>query len=191
MRASRTILAAAVLAVATLPAAAEAQGNAVMLHDTITFEYAVKATCGRSVLAQPEPPLAFVGQYFTSINVHNPRTKAAQFRWKVAVTAPNVMQGPIIGFFPAVLERDAALRIDCNRLRQIVPPQFFTPMDVYVIIQTPWDMDVTAVYTAAAPGTNGFVVSTMDVERVCGRRTLILPGTSNPVDHQVGVACGR
>jgi hypothetical protein len=190
MRATRIVLAAAVLAAVALPAAGKAQGG-VVLNDTITVEYAVKALCGRSVLMQPEPPLAF-GQYFTSINVHNPRTKAVQFRWKVAVTGPNVMQGPIIGFFLAVLERDGALRIDCNRIRQIVPGAFASPIDVYVIIQTPWDVDVTAVYTASPPpGPGAAGVSTMDVERVCGRRTLILPGTNNPVDSAVGTACGR
>jgi len=176
----RIAFAAALGTLATSPAA-----QAQVMTDTLRFEYAVKAACGRSALTQPEPPLA-QGQYFTSINVHNPRSAVVRFRYKVAVTGPNVAQGPIVGFFPALLERDGALRIDCNRIRQLVPPPFANPADVFVIIQTPVDVDVVAVYTAAAPGTGGVNVTTMDVERVFARRTLIMPGAPGPIDSGVG-----
>jgi hypothetical protein len=184
----------AAAAAMVVPRPAQAQVLPVTLKDTAKFEYAVKAVCGQSTpQGFPQSPLA-PGQYFTSINVHNPRSKTVVFRYKVAVTralvGTTVGQGPIMPFSLAELGGDGALRIDCNRVRQIVPGPFLTPADVYVIIQTPFDLDVVAVYTAAAPGPNGMVVSSLEVERVLARRTLILPNTNTPVDWQVGVASG-
>ncbi|HEX8906750.1 MAG TPA: hypothetical protein VF771_18005 [Longimicrobiaceae bacterium] len=180
---TRTLILAAAAAALALPRAAAAQ----VTHDTLRVEYAVKVLCGRTAnLNNVQPPVA-TGQYWTSVNVHNPRAKGLVFRWKLAVTGPNVQQGPIVGFFPAEIGPDGAVRIDCARIGMIqLPAGFNNPIDAFVVLQSPFDVDVVAVYTAGAPTATGVVVSTMDVERVTPRRTLILPGSNLPVDASVG-----
>jgi hypothetical protein len=128
------------------------------------FEYAVKFICG-AVPARPNPGVVATGSYFTAINVHNPG-KATDFTKKVAVALPGEKPGPISKFFGATLQNDQALEIDCPDilLHLGIQGQF---VKGFVVIHSPVEFDVVAVYTAA--GTAAGPVVTLELERVPAR----------------------
>lgn len=166
-------LSCALSSVIALPSPARAQ-------DTLAVEYAVKFVCGRVPTARS--PVAR-GDYFSAINVHNPSQRGVAFRWKLALTRsdtviigvpPTPSPGPISSFVNADLGPDQALEIDCQhivpRARALVPATRF--FKGFVVLQSPSELDVVAVYTAV--GTTG-LIETMDVERVEARRISRLP----------------
>jgi hypothetical protein len=118
------------------------------------FEYAVKFVCGR-----PVQPVVAPGEYFTAINVHNPSPQAVAFRKKIAVALPGEKAGRISQFFQAQLKSDEALEIDCQDILRHADESGF--LKGFVVIQTPSELDVVAVYTAGHPA-----VETMKVEHV-------------------------
>jgi len=121
----------------------------------------------------PKPPVA-KGEYYTAINVHNPRNETVQFCKKFVIALPDEKPGGFISPWiapPPVLKGDEAFEIDCpDILRNAHPPG--TPAPSYakgfVVIETRHELDVVAVYTAAA-ALNGPVV-TMEIERVPKRQ---------------------
>lgn len=136
------------------------------------FQYAVK-------LVQGQPPpltdLSFIapGRYFTATNVHNPSTcKTVTFRWKVALTDVDGQHVSTISpFHEASLRPDEALEIDARDVARAInvgPPRFAKG---FVVIESPCELDVVAVYTALPVGkgapSSGLVFST---ERVPARR---------------------
>jgi hypothetical protein len=125
------------------------------------FQYAVKFVCGKSDKRVVAP-----GEYFTAINVHNPNEKGVGFRKKFAIALPGEKPGRVSKFFDAKLGPDEAFEIDC--------PDIFERTDSsasflkgFAVIESPQELDVVAVYTAA--GASG-QVETMDIERVKPRR---------------------
>ena len=137
------------------------------------FQYAVKLVCGvlhptDKAPRHPLPP----GQYFTAVNIHNPsRCDSVTFLWKVAVGLPAPHVGTVSPFADVTLGPDEAVEIDCpNVMEQLGragtrPPEF---VKGWVVIETPAELDVVAVYGGAeAPGRPVNVFST---ERVCPRR---------------------
>ena len=123
----------------------------------VKFEYAVKFVCGT-----PEYPVVAPGEYFTAINVHNPHHRPVRFRKKVAVALPAEKGGPISRFFNAGLAPDQALEIDCpDILRHANTQTRF--LKGFVVVQSPLELDIVAVYTAAGKDRN---VVTLDTERV-------------------------
>ena len=135
-------------------------------------EYAVKAICGI-----PDRPALANGTYFTAINVHNPGSQTIRFRQKVAVTLPGEQPGSISPFWESALRPDQALEIDCTDImrRAQVRTRFIKG---FVVIQSPSDLDVVAVYTAA-PSERG-TVAALEIERVPGRRVGISGGCELP-----------
>ena len=121
------------------------------------FEYAVKFVCGRPVL-----PVVAPGEYFTAINVHNPSPRPVAFRKKIAVALPGEKAGKISPFFQAELKSDEALEIDCQDILRHAEQAGF--LKGFVVLQTPTELDVVAVYTAGHP-----LVETMEVEHVTPR----------------------
>ncbi len=129
----------------------------------VPFQYAAKYVCG---VAQPGTASAGIvapGKYFTAINVHNPNAQAVEFRKKFVIALPSEKQGGKISqFFSAALKADEAWEIEC--------PDIFRHLGVggfakgFVVLLSPVELDVVAVYTAAASST-GPVVS-MALERV-------------------------
>src|SRR5262245_34246500 len=124
------------------------------------FQYAVKFVCGRSdggVLAR--------GNYFTAVNVHNPNAAPVSFRKKFAVALPNEQPGPVTRFFEARLGPDQALEIDCEDIVEHVRTTGFFRSFVkgFVVIESPVELDVVAVYTAS--GRFG-MIETMHLERM-------------------------
>jgi len=151
------ILAAAAalpMSLAAPPAAAQGVGT--------RFQYAVKIVCGRSPAVKS--PVA-QGNYFTAVNVHNPR-EPIEFRRKVAVALPG-KGGPISAFINDKLEYDQAMEFDCAEiLKQLeashIPNAGF--VKGFLVIMAQHQLDVVAVYTAAPLNTNQ--VSSIHTERV-------------------------
>lgn len=133
-------------------------------------QYAAKFVCGRTGHAEASNLNFAPGQYFSTINVHNPTLGATiQFQKKFALALAGENAGKIYGWFPAALKADQAMQIDCYNIYKhlgLGPGNF---IEGFVVIQLVPDqeLDVEGVYTAA--GNAG--VSTMHMERVAGRLT--------------------
>jgi hypothetical protein len=128
-----------------------------------TPEYAVKIICGTA-----DRPAVAPGTYFTAINIHNPSAESGKFQFKIALTMPQVAPGPISQFFGVGLKGDQAVEIDCTDIaRRIQVRSRF--LKGFVVIQSPTELDVVGVYTAAN-SPDGRVV-TLEIERVPVRRT--------------------
>jgi hypothetical protein len=125
------------------------------------FEYAAKFVCGRSLGERAAP-----GRYFTVINVHNPSLAPVEFRKKFALVGREAERGGRkTEFFPAHLEPDAAFAIDCKDIgaHAGIGTAF---ADGFAVLESPIELDVEGVYTAAGAGQ----VEAMELERVPGRR---------------------
>jgi len=157
---TRIVTILAVLAAAT---AAHAQTQQVR-------QYAAKFVCGKASDEQMKLFNFAPGQYFTTINVHNPMLRsAAEFQKKYALAEPGERPGRISAFFRAVLKPDQAMQIDCRNIYEHLGVQPGTFIEGFAVIQlsTAQQLDVVGVYTAA--GNAG--VSTMHTERVPARIT--------------------
>lgn len=133
-------------------------------------QYAVKFVCGKASDEQVKLFNFAPGQYFTTINVHNPALSAAvKFQKKFALAEPGEKPGKIFGWFTAELKADEAMQIDCGNIYRhlgLGPGNFIEGFAV-IQIAPPRELDVVGVYTAA--GNAG--VSTIHMERVAGRIT--------------------
>jgi hypothetical protein len=133
--------------------------------------YSAKFLCGfqadggvpvdpsKPVSALPQEPPVMPGNYATEINIHNPQDNSVAFVKKAVLsgfTAPGVVSPPEQPFPPgalhtAVLEPDWALEIDCPDiillLGDTLPPGA-TFIKGFVVITSPEELDVVAVYTA-------------------------------------------
>jgi hypothetical protein len=127
------------------------------------IQYAVKFVCGVAapVKGAPPPPVA-PGAYFTAVNVHNPNNQPLEFRKKFAIALPAERAGRVSPFFGGALKPDEALEIDCPDILKHLDTQGF--VKGFVVIESPRELDVVAVYTAAASPAGPVV--TMEIERV-------------------------
>ena len=130
-------------------------------QDSAAVEYAVKIICGT-----PDRPALAPGIYFTAINIHNPAADSVRFRQKFATTRGGEVPGPISPFSGAVLGPDQALEIDCTDITRRTRERGF--IKGFAVLQSPRELDVVAVYTAA-PSVERPVVA-LEVERVAARR---------------------
>jgi hypothetical protein len=147
----------------------------------LIFQYAVKVVLGRS-----EGEVVAPGEYWTAINVHNPTYTTVQFRKKVAIGLPSEQPGPVSQFFEAKLGPDEALEIDRRDIfRHVGSDQF---LKGFVVIESPMELDVVAVYTAA--GREGSV-ETLHIERVTPRRLEVGLPDLVPVPDAQGSFCKR
>ena len=133
-------------------------------------QYAAKFVCGKASDEQIKLFNFAPGEYFTSINVHNPARRASvTYQKKFALAESSEKAGRISEWFRGGLKADEAMQIDCvNIYRHLgIPPGTF--IDGFAVIETNTrqQLDVVGVYTAA--GNAG--VSTMHMERVAGRLT--------------------
>jgi hypothetical protein len=134
-------------------------------------QYAAKFVCGTASKGQVLSHNFAPGNYFTSINVHNPALAAAvEARKKFALAEVNEQAGKISEWFPVALKPDQAMQIDCGSIYKhlgVVPGTF---IDGFAVIQLPnvkQELDVVGVYTtSSSTGT-----LTMEIERVAGRIT--------------------
>ncbi len=128
------------------------------------FEYAVKFVCGRATVPQTGPFPVATGFYFTDINVHNPNAGTIEFKKKFARALPKQQAGKVSEFFGAALKTDEAFAVECAEIttRFGLPP--FTFITGFAVFQSARELDIVAVYTAAAAQTGPVV--TMQTERV-------------------------
>jgi sugar lactone lactonase YvrE len=136
----------------------------------LLYEYAVKFVCGvkdpATSSSNPSPVVA-QGAYFTAINVHNPNAQPVSFKNRFVIALPGEQQGgKISAFFPAALIADEAFEIECPDILQHLNVQGF--VKGFVVIQSPSEFDVVAVYTAAATPIGPVV--TLEIERVPVRK---------------------
>jgi len=134
---------------------------------TTEFQYAAKLVCGKL----DDTGIAAPGHYFTIINVHNPSsTKPVDFRKRFARAFPGEKAGDVSRFFDATLKPNEAMGIDCPNIYQHTGMVAGTPIEGYVLIHSPTELDVVSVYTAGARE-----VQTLHTERVPFRRVEIPP----------------
>jgi CARDB len=143
----------------------------------ILFQYAAKVVVGRS-----EGEVAAAGEYWTAVNVHNPNSREARVRAKVAVGLPGCQPGPIAELCRSTLKPDQALEIDRKDVQRAVDADF---VKGFVVVESPVELDVVAVYTAAAEDR----VVTLHVERVPARRLEIGLPDLIPVPDENGSFC--
>lgn len=116
------------------------------------FQYAVKIVCGQVVAQENLPTPVVPGQYSTATNIHNPtKCEDIVFRWKLAVANPGE-PGPVLAYSrPITLRPDQAIEIDCEQVMRAFAPQP-RPRFVkgFLVIESPSELDVVAVYTGSA-----------------------------------------
>jgi len=130
------------------------------------YQYAVKFVCGKSQPNPTQQQVVATGTYFTATNVHNPWSIPVSFTKKFAVALPSEHPGVVSEYFTTGLKPDQAFEIDCADIfKHLETHPIF--LKGFVVIDSPNELDVVAVYTAA--GSTG-AVETMDLERVPARR---------------------
>jgi hypothetical protein len=127
------------------------------------FEYAVKFVCG---IASRDPPVVALGTYFTAINVHNPGKELVKFVKHVSVALPSQKVGPVSRDVDAQLKPDESFEIDCPDIWKIANTRGF--LKGFVVIQSPAELDIVGVYTAA-PNAGAPLVA-MAIEHVSPRK---------------------
>lgn len=147
----------------------------------LLFQYPVKIVLGKS-----EGEVVAPGEYWTAINVHNPTYTTVKFRKKVAIGLPSEQPGRVTRFFEAKLGPDEALEIDRRDILRHADTDRF--VKGFVVIESPLELDVVAVYTAA--GRDGFVV-TLHIERVAPQRREVGLPDLMPVPDAQGSFCRR
>jgi hypothetical protein len=107
------------------------------------YQYAVKYLCGdgdHGILAR--------GRYFTAINIHNPYDFLQRpVCWKVLSPAPDGSPTKPGDWQMAELPPDWGMEINCRSINQFtggIPTGF-------VVIRSPNELDVVAVYTVERP----------------------------------------
>lgn len=135
------------LVLASLPKVVQAQQ---------LVEYAVKFVCGvPGIEAQREAVKP--GNYATAINIHNPNPDPAAppvvFAKKAVQAFPQGFdQHPPSDPKTEQLRSDFALEVDCQNISDLLggpPPPAF--MKGFLVIMSPAELDVVAVYTAEPP----------------------------------------
>ncbi len=123
------------------------------------YQYAVKFICYG---VQDSPKDLVPGHYQTSVNIHNPHEVAVNYSSKMA-SPRNISDWQPV----RTLKDDAVANISCADVPKYkLPPS--AGFEGFLVIESTMELDVVAVYSAAP--INGNEVSTMDVERVPGRR---------------------
>ena len=147
----------------------------------LIFQYAVKVVLGKS-----DGEVVAPGEYWTAINVHNPTYTTVKFRKKIAIGLPSEQPGRVTRFFETKLGPDEALEIDRRDILRHADVDHF--LKGFVVIESPVELDVVAVYTAS--GREAFV-ETLHIERVAPRRLEVGLPDLVPVPDAQGSFCKR
>ena len=168
------IIGLVVLAAGVLPAAG--QDSALR----VTWRYPVKFVCGDpGGGGQPVPDVQLPltrGRYHTAINVHNPSVdRPVVFVKKVAVASASPYEGAqrpskVTPFVQAELHANEAFEIDCPEIASVtgLPIGGGNYIKGFVVLMSPSELDVVAVYTARPQGDND--ISTLHVLPVPGSK---------------------
>ncbi|MDB4951509.1 MAG: hypothetical protein JWM27_4158 [Gemmatimonadetes bacterium] len=147
-------------------AAAAAQGPAqpAGAQDSV-YQYPAKFVCGTPDGGPAAPQLLAPGRYFTAINVRNRSADSITIRKRFALALPLERTGKVSPAATAPMGPGQALTIACPDIRDHAGVTGAGLVEGFAVIESPVELDITAVYTAGA-GT----VTTMDVERCPGTR---------------------
>lgn len=187
---------------AAAPAAAPEQ---VVAKGAYVWNYSVKFVCGLQTSGDAatggqiigEPPVK-PGNYATEINIHNYNYREVKVRKKllllvkngsVVAREPDVARPDPANYTSVVLGPDFATMDDCNGIWKLAgasPTAPNPPITIgFLVILSPIDLDVDAVYTAAVsnkvPGANIDQAAgiSIDVERVTGKRVFVPANFAN------------
>jgi hypothetical protein len=141
------------------------------------FQYAAKFLCTANVpgTSQTTPSLA-PGTYYTAVNIHNPYSKEAQLRKKIAVVVPPGGQKPgeISAWIVEKLQPDQAINVSCDEITRTFGITFIHGAEGYLVIESTGKLDVTGVYTVEQfTGASGRGPVSIDVERIPERKLII------------------
>lgn len=134
------------------------------------FQYAVKVVAGVVPIDNPNREVA-PGRYFTACNVHNPSAcTTVTFRWRVSVAG---RIGAPMGFISPqqsiTLRPGQSVEIDTPDILRAINANFGKG---FVVIESACELDIVAVYTAAAvggPATPQGSLVAFHTERVAGQ----------------------
>jgi hypothetical protein len=141
------------------------------------FQYAVKIACGE-LKSSANNSLAG-GQYFTSINVHNPdKCKDAHYRIKLGL--PLMKQSPVSPHYTQIpLGPDGMIEYSCFILKWLAGLMLGSPapafIEGYLVIESDVELDVVAVYSGTAGGSNTFHTERVPARCVPVCEDLVLP----------------
>jgi len=139
-----------------------------------TYQHAAKALC--TIAADIGFGDAFApGGYRTVINIHNPSDRKIEIARKFALAIqPGEAPGPftVTPYKSLSLEPDQALAYNCFDISNFYCPiggicVDFTAIDGFLVLNSPIELDVVAVYTAHPKSGE---VSALDTQTVAGRR---------------------
>ena len=133
------------------------------------FQYAVKFICTSNIPGTSQTTTSLLpGTYATVVNIHNPSSKVAVFRMKLAVSTSTEIDPPLIsGFITEKLKPDQATKVDCSRIGEF-RLHLIHGFEGFLVIESTLSLDVVAVYTAANRDGDG--VESMDVEYIPERK---------------------
>jgi hypothetical protein len=139
-----------------------------------TFQYSAKTLCTLATDVGFGDAFA-PGRYRTVINIHNPGERKIEIARKFALAIqPGEAPGSfsITPYKSLTLEPDQAVAYNCFDISNFYCPirgvcVDFTAIDGFLVVNSPVELDVVAVYTAHPKGGE---VSTLDTETVAGRR---------------------
>jgi hypothetical protein len=147
----------------------------------VTWRYPVKFVCGDpGGGGQPVPDVRLPltqGRYHTAINVHNPSlNRAVVFFKQVVVASASPYEGAqrpgkIMPFVQAELQANEAFEIDCPEIASVteLPIGGGNYITGFVVIMSPSELDVVAVYMARPMGEEN-QISTLHVLPVPGSK---------------------
>lgn len=137
----------------------------------VKYQYAAKFVCGQPNSATGSGALV-PGLYLTAINIHNPQIANVSLTKKVVqALSEDLTPMPPSQRIKYTIMPDYAFEIDCKdiaRIGQITMPFF----KGFVVIETPKQLDVVGVYTAA-----NMMMNNTDIEVVPISPKAILPST--------------
>jgi hypothetical protein len=133
------------------------------------FQYAVKFLCTTNVPGTSQSTTSLLpGTYETVVNIHNPNSKPAGFRMKLALSTSTQIDPPLISdFIKEKLRPDQATKVDCSRIGEFELP-LIHGFEGFLVIESTLSLDVVAVYTAAKKRADG--VDSIDVEYIRERK---------------------
>ena len=169
MRTSRSLSLMFCLAMLALTASSPAHAQL-----KTSFQYSVKALCtllGDIGFGDALSP----GRYRTVINIHNPTEKKFEVARKFALAGgPTDPFGSfsVTPYKSLTLSPDQAIAFNCFDIANFYCPidgvcVDFTAIDGFLVINSPAELDVVAVYTGNPKGGE---VSTLDTETVAARK---------------------
>jgi len=151
----------------------------------IIYQYAVKVIQGKIKVGSKTQPIG-PGNYFTSVNVHNPWRHEVKYAIKLAISGLHGKPGMISPFHCYHLGPDKAMEYDYWDFDSLLPP-LPSFLESYFVIESEEELDVVGVYTGAAIQ-NGHL-GAMHMERVPAR---VIPRCKDlKMDISTGVAQWR